>query len=288
MVDQQPPAEGADFFEQARLRIMEHFLCSPEEATARLHHSLQALLEPIRPQQQPPAPPPPPSPPPPHIPEDEPAIPANKDLSFFDFDPDSTVPDRIPLSPSEYTVGKVKVLEYIELWYFTTEGRNDAGKVTTSVADDTYSFTSTAGSGLALQPIKASKASRNALIDECLSWDQIMTARHSFIATTNDVGWNPKLTIALSRFYMKLESSKSAGDDTRALILYHAATRRQWHDALKGRGKSFNISNFNKELYQKFEKHILVQDVEETKRQNVDLQRQASTCPFLSHFKPIC
>ena len=167
---------------------MERFLCSPEEATARLHHSLQTLLEPIGPQQQPPAPPPPPSPPPPHIPEDEPAIPANKDLSFFNFDPDSTVPDRIPLSPSEYAVGKVKVLEYIELWYFTTEGRNDAGKVTTSVVDDTYSFTSTAGSGLALQPIKASKASRNALIDECLSWDQIMTARHSFIATANDVG----------------------------------------------------------------------------------------------------
>ena len=263
---------------------MERFHCSPEEATARLQHSIQALLQPIVPQEPPPAPPPPPSPPPPLIPDDDPVIPADKGPTFVDFDLDSSVPDRIPLSPSEYAVGKVKDIEYVELWYFTTEGRNDAGKVTTSVANNTYGFTSTSGSGLALQPIKASKASRNALIDESLSWDQIMTARHSFIATANDVGWNHKLIRVLSQFYMKLESSKSAGDDTRALILYHASTRRQWHDALKGRGKSFNISTFNKELYQKFEKQVLVQDVEETKRQNVDLQRQARTS---SLFRPL-
>ena len=109
-----------------------------------------------------------------------------------------------------------------------------------------------------------------------------MTAHHSSIAMANNVGWNHKLICVLSQFYMKLESSKSAGDNTHALILYHASTRRQWHDALKGCGKSFNISTFNRELYQKFEKHVLVQDVEETKRQNVDLQRQAHTSPFCS------
>ena len=280
MADQQVPLDNADFFGQASLRIMERFQCSADEAAVRLHASLQTLLQPLEPQLPPP--PPPPTPPllPIPIPNDNPVVLSKKKPTYVDFNLETPIPDRIPLTPSEYAVGKMQNIEYVELWYFTTEGRNDAGKISPSVANNTYSLADTT-SGLALQPIKASKASRNVVIDESLSWEQVMTARHSLIATATEVGWDEKLTYALAQFYIKLESAKADGDNPRALILYHAASRRLWHDALLGRGKPFNISIFNAELYKKFKNQVRDTDSEETKRQASPFSSSSPTCTMV-------
>ena len=173
----------------------------------------------------------------------------------------------------------------MELWYFTTEGCREAGKATPSVADDTFGILKT-NTGIALQPLKATKASKNAIVDEHLSWEQIMTARHTFISVANHVGWNQKLTLALAQFYINLEALKSEGYNPRALILYQAVVRKLWHDALKGRGDPFNISIINDELYARLENQIRDKDLEDLQRQaleaqrhTLDLQRQVSTTP---------
>jgi len=72
--------------------------------------------------------------------------------------------------------------KYLELWYYT-EGFREAGNKTPATADDTFGVVDT-DVGLALQPIKAAKASRNAIRDEQLSWQQIMTGRHNLVATS--------------------------------------------------------------------------------------------------------
>ena len=285
MADQPPPMDNADFFGQASLRIMERFQCSADEAAARLHASLQTLLQPLEPQPPPPAPPPTPPLPPIPIPNDL-VIPPKKKPTYIDFDLNTPIADRIPLTPSEYAIGKIQNIEYVELWYFTTEGRNDAGKISPSVANNTYSLADTS-SGLALQPIKASKASWNAVIDESLSWEQVMTARHTLIASATQVGWDQKLTFALAQFYINLEGAKADGDNPRALILYHAASRRLWHDALLGRGKPFNISIFNTELYRKFENQVRDMDSEDTKRQASKYSSLPMRTPFLTFPPPL-
>ena len=75
---------------------------------------------------------------------------------------------------------RVKAMEYVELWYFTSEGILDASKITPTTSDETIGLVKT-DSGLAIQPIKASKASRNAILDGSLSWEQIMTARYNIL-----------------------------------------------------------------------------------------------------------
>jgi len=90
-----------------------------------------------------------------------------------------------------------------------------------------------------------------------------MTARHNLITVANQVGWPEKHTYALAEFYINLESRKAKGHNTQALISYQATTRRQWHEAMKGRGKPFNLSIFNENLFRAIREQIRDQDQEE-------------------------
>ena len=160
-------------------------------------------------------------------------------------------------------------MEYVELWYFTTEGITDASKITPTAADDTFGFMRTEA-GLALQQIKASKASRNAICDEALSWEQIMTARHNILSSASM--WPEKHRLALAEFFMNLEARKASGAKPRPLILYQATVRRRWHHALKGVGQPFNIAIINNDLLAKLENEIRDQDHEEMKKQASEVQ----------------
>ena len=266
----------------ATQRIMERFQCSEEDAMVRIMNSINGIFNELEVPRSPPVPLPDlpaplPDPPIPLFPaaDGDPRPAPKKKATYVDFDLDTPVDNQVPHTPSEYAVGKMEDIEYVELWYFTTEGCKEAGKATPSVADNTFGILTT-GAGLALRPIKASKASHNAVIDQSLSWEQIMTARHTMISVANRTGWSRKLVLALAQFYINLEGKKSGGYNPRALILYHAVVRKQWHEALRGRGSSFNISIFNDALFIKLENQVRDRDLEDIQRQTSELQRQAS------------
>lgn len=279
MPDQEPPEENADILTRTRTRLIQRHQCSEEEADAMLRATLQNLLEepnpPPEPPQEPPAPPATP-------PLEDPRLQNKKKATYVDFDENATIASRIPHYPNEFAVRRIKAIEYVDLWYFTTEGCKEASKATPTVADEAFSLLSTS-SGLALQPINATKASPNAIVDEHLSWEQIMTARHTLIATANRVGWDQKLTLALAELYIGLEGLKAEGKSARALILYHAVARKLWHEALRGREDPFNISRINTKLLDLLENQVRDSDNDdmrriamEAQRQMLDLQRQAS------------
>lgn len=183
MADQIPADEEDETLILARHRIMAQFQCTEEEAAERLRRSIQNLFN------DPEIPDPPPvlSPePPPELPAPLPEFPDSLDppmdedaeaqpkkkATYIDFDLNAPIASRIPHSPSEYAVGKIENIEYVELWYFTTEGCREAGKATPSVANDTFGILKT-NSGIALQLLKATKALKNAIVDKYLSWEQI-------------------------------------------------------------------------------------------------------------------
>ena len=219
MADQIPLEVENETLILTRQRIMARFACTEEEAAERLRRSIQNLFNDLDTPNPPPAPlPEPPLEPPVPLPDppNPPAIPMDEDTeappkkkaTYVDFDLDAPIASRIPHNPSEYAVGKVENLKYVELWYFTTEGCQEAGKATPLVADKTFGLLKM-NSGIALQPLKATKASKNAMVDEYLSWEQIMTARHTMINTASHIGWNKKLTLALTQFYINLEGCQS-------------------------------------------------------------------------------
>lgn len=274
MADPGPQDIQDDILRNPIQLIMQRFQCSEEEATARLQASLQAMMNDQEPPPDPPAPPAPFIPPAPQQ-EDEVRQTIKKKATYVPFHPDAKIPSRLPMNPSDYAIGKMEDIDYVELWYFTIEGCQEAGKAVPTVADNAFGLTQD-GPAVALQPLKASKASSKAVIDECLTWEQIMTARHIIVATANRVGWDQVLTFALAQFYITLESMKAEGFKPQALILYHAAARQLWHDGLKGRGDSFNISNICEKLFSRFELQVSDTNQEDLAKDNRELRRQAS------------
>ena len=262
MAELERPDWHEENFDQLVQRMVERTHCSEEEATTRLRTTIQALLEGTEdpPQEQTPPASPPPQPP------------TQKKVVFIDFDLETAVSDRIPHNPSQYATGKIENMEYVELWYFTTEGCKEASRATPTAVDDTFGILNT-DSGLALQSIKATRASRNTIPDEHLSWEQVMTARHNLIQTASHVGWPRKHTITLAEFYIKLEGLKANGYNSRALLLYHAIVRRQWHETMRGRGTPFNLSIINEALFAKLENQIRDRDQEEL------LKKASNSCP---------
>ena len=254
MAENVPPQWDSPEFQAIRQSLMARFECSDEDAIGRLQAMWTGQAQRRSPT--------PPAPPPPDIPpeEEEPQPTVRKKNPFTDFDLEATIPEQLPYFPAQFATDKIKSMEYVELWYFTTEGITDASKITPTAADDTYGLTHTE-TGLTLQQVKASKASRNAVHDEALSWEQIMTARHNIISSASM--WPEKHRVALAEFFMNLEARKAAGSKPRPLILYQATVRRLWHHTLKGAGQPFNIANINNGLLLKLENEIRDRDQEE-------------------------
>ncbi|KAF9778484.1 hypothetical protein BJ322DRAFT_1025176 [Thelephora terrestris] len=126
---------------------------------------------------------------------------------------------------------------------------------------NTYGFLDSE-TGIAFQPIDAARPSKKAITDEHLCWEQIMTARHTFITAAQQAGWAPETLKAFAEFYINLESLKAEGRSPRPLILYHAVVRRQWHAITNPGAKRFNISRINEKLLNSLENQIRDSDHE--------------------------
>ena len=267
-------------FNPLRQAVMQRFGCSEEEAIVRIQDMWGHQGENTRgetPRARTPSPHPPPMPHPPHTPRstsppNDIQNPTGKKNPFPEFEVGSEVADQIPLTPHEFALRKIKAGEYVELWYFTTEGCREASMATLTTDDETFGILKT-NSGLALQQINTTKASRNAIADEHLSWDQIMTARHNLITAATTHGWPLAHTFALAKFYMNLENCKAAGTQTRPLIRYHATVRKTWHQALNGQGKPFDLSVINRTLLRGFEDQIRDYDQQELAKQASDIEQ---------------
>ena len=145
MVDQFPLEDEVETLTLARQRIMAHFQCSEEEAAERLRRFIQGLFnEPEVPIPAPAFPPDPPldplvplpehpNPPVPPLDKNTEA-PTKKKPTYVDFNLNAPIASWVLHSSSEYAIGKVKNIKYVELWYFMTKGCREAGKATPSVA----------------------------------------------------------------------------------------------------------------------------------------------------------
>ena len=109
--------------------------------------------------------------------EDLPPAPLKK-TTVADFKEEDSIPESLPFFPPQYAIDKIKTLDYVDLWYFTMEGILYVSKIVPTAADDTFGLLRMDLS-LTLQQVKATRASRNVIIDEFLSWDQIATAQHN-------------------------------------------------------------------------------------------------------------
>ncbi|KAF8810965.1 hypothetical protein BYT27DRAFT_7253102 [Phlegmacium glaucopus] len=174
-----------------------------------------------------------------------------------EFDDSAIIGNYIAPRPAQYALRRIEDFEYVELWYLTPEGCIDATQHQSTQNDDTFGL-SKVDDMVTLKSVSSLKASKNVLPDTELSFRQMSMAKNTFIPLMTKYQWSEKAIGAFAQFFTQLELHPYRQRDfgERALIIYQARVRREWHDQLK-LGSAFNIGIINEDLLQSIYKELL-------------------------------
>ncbi|THH15555.1 hypothetical protein EUX98_g9446, partial [Antrodiella citrinella] len=176
------------------------------------------------------------------------------------FDENRQVAGFLASRPAQFALNLIKDFKPADLWHWTLEGCLDASKnESTNVSEtETYGIASDAN-GLALRQISASRASKNAVQDSDLTFEQFVYAKSAYIESLHKSGWPATHVQALLTFFINLETHpiRQMGDvGKRAIVVYQARVRRQWHDSLNTE-HSFNLATISNELMHSIKDEII-------------------------------
>lgn len=168
--------------------------------------------------------------------------------------------------PSPYALERVKKFEYVELWYFSPEGCLDAAMAQRTSNEDSFGISRSDSDLMVLRPVSAVRASRKALRDEDLAWDQMEIAATLLLRHMRLYQWPDAATDALAVFWYKLQNHEMRGrtNGQRILKEYQARVRREWHAALERKDVGFNISLIDDALLAKITRETFEADCEAT------------------------
>ena len=164
-----------------------------------------------------------------------------------------TIPDAESPHPSEYARQKVAKLEYIELWYFSKEGLTEAAQPTTSTSNDTFGIITGDLGAVQLCPVAMIKASKNALYDEALSWDQVSFSSKVYVEALRKEKWPNQHIRALINFFSELDFQRTClmSIPDKVFIEYQATVRHEWMT-----NWNFDISQFSLTRLQAIQSHV--------------------------------
>ena len=227
MAEPIPPRWNSEQFEAMRGIIQQRLGCSEERAIQELQTiwvNLGAQKPHSPPQSPPPLPRPEPMPGPPSPPRSENSGEQERSIRIADFQVGMPIDKEIEPIPSKYTLDKVKTFEYVQLWYFTKDGLEDARTIPPSQHEGTFGLLKM-DTGFTLKQVKANGPSKKAVEDESLDWSQVCSTKHNILHAT--ASWLQKYKVALASLFTNLEIKHSKGANPRTLVLYQAVVRRQ-------------------------------------------------------------
>ncbi|RXW17523.1 hypothetical protein EST38_g8334 [Candolleomyces aberdarensis] len=152
---------------------------------------------------------------------------------------------------SPYAMGKVKSFDFVELHYFTDEGRAEAKYQDKTTSESTMALAHEDGK-IFLTPAAAHKPSTKTVPDDMLTWRQMSIAKTGLLQCMKKEGWPQQHIVALGQFFLELDSHplRSEPNGEEALLLYMSEVRREWHEQLKSTDddiQPFDISVINAE-----------------------------------------
>ncbi|KAG6379374.1 hypothetical protein JVT61DRAFT_11838 [Boletus reticuloceps] len=166
-----------------------------------------------------------------------------KKPKMADFTSGLPPPNVLIKRPSQYALTKLASFDFVELWYFSPEGCNDAAKHLKSSTDDAFGISSS-NDFLTLRPVASVKASQYVRADHQLTFGEFLQARVSYLDHIKQASWPGKHINALAMFFWNLESHPHRVTTHGDLIIlnYASRVRRQWHDDLKRNTGACDIS----------------------------------------------
>ena len=139
-----------------------------------------------------------------HIKEDERREQGKRKPKVNDFDKAKRVADHVMPRPLQFTIGKLKSFNFIELWYFTDKGCAEAQDMSKAQSDDTYSLTKV-DNLVALKPVASFKALRNVVLDADLTWRQMNISKNTLLWYMDQCNWPQKHVQSFTHFYFNIK-----------------------------------------------------------------------------------
>lgn len=197
--------------------------------------------------------------------EEEAARKEERKKNKFKFIPilEAGIPDDPVVTPCAYALKKLDKGEYVELWYFTNDGLDEA-KHKKTVDDDAMILSTLADGSMAWVSAASTRSTRSVVNDENLPFEEFCQACPRFLSAIEEAEWPGDRVRMMARFWMNIQVHKfrSLRDPIaqKTLLVYQAEQRKRWHIALKSTVGPYNLSIVNENVLRDTRERVYWED----------------------------
>jgi len=177
--------------------------------------------------------------------------------------PDLDVPLKPTILPSSYALRKLDKGDYVELWYFTNDGLDEA-KLKSSVDEDAMIMATLAGGDTAWVSAASTRNARAVIDDQNLRFEDFCQACPRIIEAMQEAAWPADRIQMMALFWRNLQvhDFRSMRDPLaqKALLVYQAEQRKRWHIAVKSARGAYDLSRINEVLLERTRSDIYLEE----------------------------
>ncbi|KAG1799808.1 uncharacterized protein HD556DRAFT_1455260, partial [Suillus plorans] len=160
-------------------------------------------------------------------------------------------PDKPAITPCSYALKKLDKGEYVELWYFTNDGLDEAS-IKKTIDDDAMILSTLADGSTAWVSSASTRSARSVINDENLPFEEFCQACPRFLTAIEEADWPQDRVRMMARFWMNIQVHKfrSLRDPIaqKSLLVYQAEQRKRWHIAAKSSVGPYDLSDVNEKV----------------------------------------
>ena len=164
-----------------------------------------------------------------------------------------------------YTQRKLDKGHYVEIYYFTNEGLEDAKKSAGHAEDETMNpIFDPLTNAMSWVPAAAKRDTKSCKDDEDLSIKQLSVAISRMLVAIEAAGWDPVRIKMLATFWGSLLSHELRYSTdplkVKAVIAYQASQRRLWHQSITAPKGAWNIGILSEDKMRKIVDEVYDKD----------------------------
>lgn len=197
--------------------------------------------------------------------------------------PDRDIPAVTPVFVSNYAVRKMEKGLYVELWYYTNAGLDEALRNSNTTDDEAMVMLRLPNGTTSWVPAAAARTASAVTDDKNILWEDFCQAAPRMIVAMEEADWPSERVSMLAKFWgnLQIHELRSSRDplDQKTLIVYQAEQHRLWHLAITSPQGAYNLSRINEDILRKTREKVYWDD-----RRSKDYERDYRVSPVFSLF----
>ncbi|KAF8802838.1 hypothetical protein BYT27DRAFT_7111300 [Phlegmacium glaucopus] len=153
---------------------------------------------------------------------------------------------------------------YVELWYYTNAGLDDALRSSNTADDEAMVMLRRPDGSSSWVPSASTRDAAGVSDDKNISWEDFCQAAPRMIVAMEEADWPQDRVSMLAKFWgnLQVHELRSSRDplDQKTLIVYQAEQRRLWHIAISSPRGAYNLSRINEEIIRKTREQVYWND----------------------------